>query len=101
MEKEVKGIVKQNPIVLAPGSVFVVEQENELYLIVSTDIQATKDNIFVEQGQEITIQGSYIEIENLKGVLSTSKAKITLDRTNEERQKINKKEHKGWNQTKN
>lgn len=69
MEKEVKGIVKRNPVMLEYGCVFIVEQENAFYLIVSTDAQATKDNIFVKQGQEISIMGSCMETLDLKGVL--------------------------------
>lgn len=81
MAKEIKGIVRQNPIMLPRCCLFVVEQEDGFYLIVSTDIQAAKDNIFVEQGQEICINGSGIEGMNLKGVLFTEQAKINLKKT--------------------
>lgn len=82
MDKEVKGIVRQNPVMLEHGCMFVVEQDKGSYLIVSTDMQAAKDNIFVEQGQEISIKGSCMETLDLKGVLITRKAKITLMKTN-------------------
>lgn len=85
MDKEVKGIVRQNPVILEQGCMFVVEQDKGSYLIVSTDMQATKDKIFVEQGQEITIKGSCMETLDLKGVLITRKAKITLMRTDIEK----------------
>jgi len=78
MAKEIKGIVRQNPIMLPQCCLFVVEQDDGFYLIVSTDVQAAKDNIFVEQGQEICINGSGIEGMDLKGVLITEQAKINL-----------------------
>ena len=86
MDKEVKGIVRQNPVMLEQGCIFIVEQDKGSYLIVSTGMQAAKDNIFVEQGQEITIKGSCMETLDLKGVLVTRKAKIVLMRTDIEKE---------------
>ena len=80
MEKEIKGIVNQNPISLPPCCLFVVEQEDGFYLVISTDVQAAKDTIFVEQGQEIWINGSGIEGLNLKGILFTEQARINVNR---------------------
>ena len=81
MEKEVKGMVKQNPIMLEQGCLFVVEQDKDLYLILSTGMQAVKDHIFVEKGQEISIKGHCMEHMDLKGVLVNQEAKNTLVRT--------------------
>ena len=84
MEKEVKGIVKQNPVRIEQGCVFVVEQEQGAYLIISTDMQAVRDQIFVKKGQEIRIHGCCMENMDLRGVLVTKNAKITLRSTNRE-----------------
>ena len=81
MEKEITGIVKQNPIMLDHWGIFVVEQDKDVYLIVSSDRQAVKDHIFVEEGQEIRIRGSCMITEKLKGILITKEAKITRMRT--------------------
>ena len=78
MAKEVRGVVLQNPIVLERCCLFTVEQDGGTYLILSTDRQASKDNIFVEQGQEIHIQGSGIEDMNFKGVIVTEQAQINI-----------------------
>jgi hypothetical protein len=45
-------------------------------MVVSTQMQACKDNIFVEQGQDIAIEGSAVTDLDLKGVIVTEKAKI-------------------------
>ena len=81
MEKEITGIVKQNPIMLDHWGIFVVEQDKDVYLIVSSDRQAVKDHVFVEEGQEIRIRGSCLIAEKLKGILITKEAKITRMRT--------------------
>lgn len=78
MAKEVRGIVLKNPIALEKCCLFTVEQDDNTYLILSTDRQACKDNIFVEKGQEIYIQGSGIEDMNIKGVIVTEQAQITI-----------------------
>lgn len=57
---------------------FAVEQKEDTYLVVSTARQAGKDNIFVEQGQEICIRGSTIEDNNFKGVIVTEQAEIKV-----------------------
>ena len=80
MAKEIRGTVQQNPIMLEQCCIFAVEQKEGSYLVVSTDLQASKDNIFVEQGQEIRIQGSGIEDMNFKGVVVTQQAKIEISR---------------------
>lgn len=80
MAKEIKGIVHKNPLMLDSCCMFTVEQEEETYLVVSTDLQACKDNIFVEQGQQICIKGSSIEDMNFKGVVFTEQAKIKVSR---------------------
>ncbi len=58
--------------------IFAVEEEGGFYLVISTDRQAAKDNIFVEQGQEISIRGSAIKDINFKGVVITEQAKIKI-----------------------
>lgn len=78
MVKEIKGIVKENPVMLERCCVFAVEQKNASYLVVSTEWQAGMDNIFVEQGQEISIRGSTIEDSTFKGVVLTEEAKIKI-----------------------
>ena len=80
MAKEIRGTVWQNPIMLEQCCLFAVKQKEGSYLVVSTDLQASKDNIFVEQGQEIRIQGSSIEDMNFKGVVVTQQAKIEISR---------------------
>lgn len=84
MDKEIKGIVRQNPIMMEQSCMFVVEQEKGSYLIVLTDIQAAKDSIFVEQGQEISIRGSCLETSYLKGVVITKEAVIKVKKINTE-----------------
>lgn len=80
MAKEIRGTVQQNPIMLEQCCIFAVEQKEGSYLVVSTDLQASKDNIFVEQGQEICIKGSGIENLNFKGVVVTEQAEIKISR---------------------
>lgn len=78
--KQLRGIVQQNPVALEQCCIFAVEQGKDLYLVLSTEEQAGKDNIFVERGQEILIRGSMIEEQNFKGVILTERAKIALSR---------------------
>lgn len=78
MAKEIQGIVQRNPIMLEQCCLFAVEQKEGSYLVVSTDTQASKDNIFVEQGQKIYIKGSGIDDVNFKGVVVTEKAKVKI-----------------------
>lgn len=81
MEKEITGLVKRNPIMLDQWGIYVVEQDRDVYLIVSSDRQAVKDYIFVEAGQKIRIRGSCMLAEKLTGILITKEAKITLRKT--------------------
>lgn len=81
--KEISGIVRQNPIMLKECCVFSVEQENVIYLVVSTGRQAAKDNIFVQQGQRIHIGGSILTDKDIKGVIVVEQAKIKLDKNYE------------------
>lgn len=83
MVKEIRGIVQKNPVLLERCCVFAVEQEKGAYLVVSTERQAGKDNIFVEQGQEICIRGGLMEADSIKGILLTENAKIVLNRSKE------------------
>ena len=78
MRKEIRGFVQNNPILLEQCCMFAVEQKEDTYLVVSTARQAGKDNIFVEQGQEICIRGSTIEDNNFKGVIVTEQAEIKV-----------------------
>lgn len=78
MRKEIRGLVQNNPILLEQCCMFAVEQKEDTYLVVSTARQAGKDNIFVEQGQEICIRGSTIEDNNFKGVIVTEQAEIKV-----------------------
>lgn len=80
MVREIRGIVQKNPVLLEQCCVFLVEQEKGAYVVVSTERQADKDNIFVEQGQEICIKGSLMETDSIKGILLTENAKIVLSR---------------------
>lgn len=80
MEMEIKGIVKQNPIMLEDCCIFTVEQEDGTYLVVSTDRQAVKDHIFVQRGQRINIRGSGIADKNFKGVMVVEWAKISTEK---------------------
>ena len=78
MAKKVRGIVLQNPIVLEQCCLFTVKQDDNTFLILSTDKQAAKDNIFVEQGQEISVLGSGIEDVDVKGIIVTEQAHIRI-----------------------
>lgn len=78
MTEEIKGIVQQNPISLENCCLFSLKQEENSYLVVSTDRQANKDSIFVAKGQEIVIRGSVMKDTKFKGVLITEQAKINL-----------------------
>ena len=80
MTEVIKGIVKKNPIALEQCCLFALEQEEGTYLVVSTDRQAGKDNIFVEKGQEMIVQGSVLEDAGFKGVLFTQDAKIKVNK---------------------
>lgn len=85
MAKKVRGIVLQNPIVLEQCCLFTVKQDDNTFLILSTDRQATKDNIFVEQGQEISVLGSGIEDVDVKGVIVTEQAHIRIKADDKEK----------------
>lgn len=78
MTEVIRGIVQKNPIALENCCLFALEQEGSLYLVVSTERQAGKDNIFVERGQEMVVQGSVLEDASFKGVLFTQDAKIKI-----------------------
>lgn len=78
MTEVIRGIVQKNPIELENCCMFALEQEGDLYLVVSTERQAGKDNIFVEKGQEMIVRGSVLEDAGFKGVLFTQDAKIKM-----------------------
>lgn len=80
MAREIQGIVQRNPVILDKCCIFAVEQKEGSYLVLSTESQADKDSIFVEQGQEISIKGSIFEDKSFKGVLLTEQAKIKIHR---------------------
>lgn len=77
----IDGIVKKNPVVFQECCMFAVERDDGVYLIISTGRQASKDNIFVTKGQEISITGTVLEDENIKGVLLAEQEKIILKRS--------------------
>jgi hypothetical protein len=76
MINKIEGEVIQNPAALDNCCLFTVKTNQGVYMVVSTQMQACKDNIFVEQGQDIAIEGSAITDIDLKGVIVTEKAKI-------------------------
>lgn len=78
MTEEIKGIVQENPVALEQCCLFALEQDDGSYLVVSTDRQASKDNIFVAKGQEMVIKGSVLLDAKFKGVLVTEQARINL-----------------------
>lgn len=78
MKKNIKGFVKQDPVLLNNCCLFAVENEGELYLVLSTKQQAKKDAVFVRGGQEIRIRGSALEDEKFQGILLTEEAYIEL-----------------------
>jgi len=80
MTKEITGIVQKNPIALENCCMFVLEQEDGRYLVVSTERQAGMDHIFVEKGQEMMVQGSVLEDADFRGVLFTQDAKIKINK---------------------
>lgn len=82
MTQEVRGIVQENPVVLEQCCLFTLKQEDGSYLVVSTDRQASKDNIFVAKGQEMHIKGSVLEDRRFKGVLITEEARIKMYQKN-------------------
>lgn len=83
---KIKGIVRQNPVALERCAMFAVEDGDNTYLVISTDRQASKDNIFVAKGQEIAIKGSLIEDVGLKGVILTKQAQITIKKDEQEQE---------------
>lgn len=78
MKKEIRGLVKRDPVVLTDCCLFAVEDKGGMYLVVSTERQADKDYVFVKGGQEIRILGSVMEDERFKGILLTQEAQIKL-----------------------
>ena len=76
MTEEIRGIVLEKPIAFENCCLFVLEQEDASYLVISTDRQAGKDNIFVEKGQMMFIKGSIMHDTKFKGVLLTEQARI-------------------------
>lgn len=78
MIEEVSGIVQENPVVLERCCLFALEQKDGSYLVVSTDKQASKDNIFVTKGQEMYIKGCALGDRRFKGVLITEQARIKI-----------------------
>ena len=80
MKEKVRGTVCQNPQVLDHCCMFTVRQEDDMYLVISTDRQAAKDHIFVKQGEEICIEGSCITDTDIKGIILTERAEIKLSR---------------------
>ena len=78
MTEVIRGIVRKNPIALENCCLFALEEEEGMYLVVSTDRQAGKDNIFVEKGQEMIVQGSVLEDAKFRGVLFTQDSKIKI-----------------------
>ena len=79
MIKEIRGIVQNDPVSFSQCSVFAVEQGEDVYLVISANMQAAKDYIFVESGQEIIIRGGTIEDFHFKGVITAEKSRIALD----------------------
>lgn len=79
MEVMIKGAVVKNPVMLEECCLFAIQRDDDVYLVISTDKQAAKDNIFVEEKQQMSIVGSY---KPLKGVILTSESKIELERNN-------------------
>lgn len=80
MRKEIRGLVKRDPIVLTDCCLYAVENNGGMYLVVSTEQQAGKDYVFVRGGQEIRILGSVMEDEKFKGILLTEEAQIKLEK---------------------
>ena len=78
MTEEIKGFVQENPVTLENCCLFVLEQDGSSYLVISTDRQASKDNIFVAKGQEMVIKGSVMMDTKFKGVLVTEQARIKM-----------------------
>ena len=76
MKKIEVGTVVENPITLDDSCLFLLKQNDGVYLVISTDRQAAKDNIFVHRGQEMCIEGTVLLDPNIKGVLITEQAKI-------------------------
>jgi hypothetical protein len=76
MINKIEGEVIQTPTALDNCCLFAVRTKQGVYMVVSTQMQACKDNIFVEQGQDIAIEGSAVTDIDLKGVIVTEKAKI-------------------------
>lgn len=78
MTEEIKGTVTENPVLLENCCMFLIEQSDAFYLVLSTDVQATKDGIFVTKGQEMIIKGCLMDDVRFKGILVTEQAKINL-----------------------
>ena len=75
---EIFGIVRGEPTLIENCCVFSLEGKDGLYLILSTDMQAVKDHIFIGRGQTVQVAGSILEQNSFKGILITERAKIKI-----------------------
>ena len=78
MKKEISGIVQQNPIIHENCCVYAIRKGEEVSLVLSTDMQAYKDDVFVAEGQEIWIQGEAFKVSDIKEIIFTEKASINI-----------------------
>lgn len=77
MEKEISGMIRNNPISFENGCLFFIEQQKKLFLVLSAEEQAVKDAVFLRTGQEMKIQGLCLNALGLEGIIIAKKSRIT------------------------
>ncbi len=78
MIKEIEGTVSEQLVLLEHCMLFAVKESDGCYLVVSTNSQACKDDVFVRKGQKIQVRGGTLDEITIKGVLITEKSQIHL-----------------------
>ncbi|SEW31781.1 hypothetical protein [[Clostridium] fimetarium] len=73
----IEGIVIAEPIAFDNQCTFVVQTKNNQYQVISENIQALKDNVFIKTGQTVIIKGVEIIKKDSK-VLFSKNSKIIL-----------------------
>ncbi len=83
MLTQINGVVQQKPIMLENCCLFVIKDNDDIYMVLSTDTQAGKDIMFVQKGQEMCIIGSSMVDNAFKGIFITREAHIKLEKISE------------------
>ena len=75
---EIEGKVTKEPQVMEQWCEFEIESEQGLYKIISYDVQAAKDYIFIKRGQHLHIEGLNVINENNLNLLLSKSSRIEL-----------------------